>query len=102
MKQKDFKIAVFAGDGVGPEIIKEALKKYKKIGLGFSGGTDSLVLLHLTLPLMPTIPTVFVDTQHEFVETYDFIDECDELIFGFEFRIEDIQKEYFGKTEIIR
>ena len=26
MKQKDFKIAVFAGDGVGPEIIKEALK----------------------------------------------------------------------------
>jgi 3-isopropylmalate dehydrogenase len=26
MKQKNFKIAVFAGDGVGPEIIKEALK----------------------------------------------------------------------------
>jgi 3-isopropylmalate dehydrogenase len=26
MKQKDFKIAVFAGDGVGPEIIKETLK----------------------------------------------------------------------------
>ena len=31
MKQNDFKIAVFAGDGVGPEIIKEALKILKLI-----------------------------------------------------------------------
>jgi 3-isopropylmalate dehydrogenase len=31
MKQKDFKIAVFAGDGVGPEIIKEALKVLRLI-----------------------------------------------------------------------
>ncbi len=55
------------------EFINEALKKYPKIGLGFSGGTDSLVLLHLVLPLKPDIPTIFVDTQHEFPETYDFI-----------------------------
>jgi hypothetical protein len=26
-------------------------------------------------------------------ESYDFTDECDELVFGFEFRIEDIQEE---------
>ena len=57
------------------EIIKEALKKYPKIGLGFSGGTDSLVLLHLVLPLKPDIPTIFVDTRHEFPETYEFIDK---------------------------
>jgi len=57
------------------EIIKEALTKYKKLGLGFSGGTDSLVLLHLTLPLKEDIPVVFVDTQYEFPETYEFIEK---------------------------
>lgn len=58
------------------EVIKEALKKYPKMGLGFSGGTDSLVLLHLALPLIPKdMPIVFVDTQHEFPETYAFIDK---------------------------
>jgi len=57
------------------EIIKEAFKKYKKVGLGFSGGTDSLVLLHLTLPLKKDIHSVFVDTQHEFPETYVFIEK---------------------------
>jgi len=57
------------------EIIKEAIEKYPKIGLGFSGGTDSLVLLHLTLPLKSDMPTIFVDTQHEFPETYKFIDK---------------------------
>ena len=31
MKQGDFKIAVFAGDGIGPEIMKEALKILKII-----------------------------------------------------------------------
>ena len=31
MKQNDFKIAIFAGDGVGPEIMKEALKILKLI-----------------------------------------------------------------------
>ena len=58
------------------EVIKEALKKYPKMGLGFSGGTDSLVLLHLALPEIPKdMPIVFVDTQHEFPETYAFIDK---------------------------
>ncbi|HRS96844.1 MAG TPA: isocitrate/isopropylmalate family dehydrogenase, partial [Smithella sp.] len=31
MKKTDFKIAVFAGDGIGPEIMKEALKVLKVI-----------------------------------------------------------------------
>jgi len=57
------------------EIIKEAIEKYPKIGLGFSGGTDSLVLMHLALPLKRDIPVVFVDTQHEFPETYEFINK---------------------------
>jgi len=58
------------------EVIKEALNKYSNVGLGFSGGTDSLVLLHLTQPLLPeNTPVIFVDTQHEFPETYDFINK---------------------------
>lgn len=56
------------------EIIKEALAKYPKIGLGFSGGTDSLVLLHLALPFIPAdMPVVFVNTRSEFPETLEFI-----------------------------
>jgi len=59
------------------EIIKEALDKYHpKIGLGFSGGTDSLVLLHLALPIIPkNLPIIFVNTYQQFTETYKFINE---------------------------
>ncbi|MBU3897280.1 MAG: phosphoadenosine phosphosulfate reductase family protein [Nanoarchaeota archaeon] len=57
------------------EIMKEAMTKYKHIGLGFSGGTDSLVLLHLMLQVKPDIETVFVDTQHDLPETYNFIEQ---------------------------
>lgn len=57
------------------EIIKEAMEKYPKIGLGFSGGTDSLVLLHLTLPLNRDIPIIFVNTRQEFPIMESFIQE---------------------------
>jgi len=57
------------------EIIREALKEYPKVGLGFSGGTDSLVLLHLILPLKSDIPTIFVNTQDEFPENFEFIEK---------------------------
>ena len=69
------------------EIIKEALERYKNIGVGFSGGTDSLVLLHLILPLKKDIPCIFVDTQHEFPETYEFVNKV--II---EWDIKDYQK----------
>src|SRR3989338_6240001 len=78
------------------EVIKEALEKYSKIGLGFSGCTDSLVLLHLTLPLKKDIPCVFADTQHEFPETYEFVNKI--II---EWNIKDYQKvrAYRKRTE---
>jgi phosphoadenosine phosphosulfate reductase len=57
------------------KIIRDAIEKYPKIGLGFSGGTDSLILLHLVLQIKPNIPVVFVDTQHDAPETYAFIDK---------------------------
>lgn len=57
------------------EIIADAIEKYPKIGVGFSGGTDSLILLKLILEVNPNIPVVFVDTQHDAPETYAFIDK---------------------------
>ncbi len=58
-------------------IIKAAIDVFSNVGLGFSGGTDSLVLLHLALQIKPDISTVFIDTQHEFPETYEFIDKIE-------------------------
>ena len=57
------------------EIIKEALEKYGSVGIGFSGGTDSLILLHLALPMISEKnPIIFVNTGHQFQETYNFIE----------------------------
>lgn len=58
------------------EIIKEAAERYKKVGVGFSGGTDSVVLMHLALPICSkNVPVVFVNTYHQFPKTYDYIEE---------------------------
>jgi phosphoadenosine phosphosulfate reductase len=57
------------------EVMQDAFKKFKNVGLGFSGGSDSVVLLHMALKIKPDIPTVFSDTQHEFPETYTYIEE---------------------------
>jgi len=57
------------------KIISEALKKYKNVGLGFSGGGDSEVLLHIALKLNPDIPVLFVDTRYEFPETIPFVEK---------------------------
>lgn len=57
------------------EIIGEALKKYKNVGVGFSGGADSEVLLHMVLKLKHDIPILFVDTRYEFPETFTFIEK---------------------------
>lgn len=88
------------------EIIKEAILRYPKIGLGFSGGTDSLLLLHLVLQIKPDIPTVFVDTQHEFPETYRFIEEVRKnwrlvrhtSVMATENRMEEFKKSFGLKT----
>jgi phosphoadenosine phosphosulfate reductase len=58
------------------EIIKEAKEKYKNVGIGFSGGTDSLVLLHLVLKVFPSdLSVIFSDTQHDDKATYDFLEK---------------------------
>lgn len=43
--------------------------------LAFSGGKDSLVVLHLALQAAPGLPVVFFDSGLEFPETYRYLDE---------------------------
>lgn len=43
--------------------------------LAFSGGKDSVVVLHLALQVDPRIPVVFFDSGLEFPETYTYIAE---------------------------
>ena len=57
------------------EIISVAIKKYKNVGIGFSGGSDSEVLLHISLKLYPDIPVLFVDTRYEFPETISYVEK---------------------------
>ncbi len=56
------------------EVIKEAIRRYRNVGVGFSGGADSEVLLHMLLQLKPDVPVLFVDTRYEFPETAGFIE----------------------------
>lgn len=41
--------------------------------LAFSGGKDSLVVLHLALQVDPNVPVVFFDSGLEFPETYTYL-----------------------------
>jgi len=89
------------------EIIKETLERHPNSGLGFSGGTDSVVLLHLALPVIPKdLPIIFVNTRYQFPETYKYIEE---IISGWgltnfhevkaeEGKIEDMKKRFGFKT----
>lgn len=57
------------------EILQEAVSKYKRIGIGFSGGTDSLVTLHMLLQIKPDVHVVYVDTMREYPETTEFVNQ---------------------------
>lgn len=43
--------------------------------VAFSGGKDSLVVLHLTHQIAPDVPVVFFDSGLEFPETYEYLAE---------------------------
>jgi phosphoadenosine phosphosulfate reductase len=43
--------------------------------VAFSGGKDSLVVLHLALAVDPNVPVVFFDSGFEFPETYQYLDD---------------------------
>ncbi len=59
-------------------IIREVLAEFEKPGLLFSGGKDSVVVLHLlakaVYPARVPIPVVHIDTGHNFGEVINFRD----------------------------
>lgn len=57
------------------KIIRQALKKYKNVGIGFSGGADSEAMLHIALKIKHDMPILFVDTRYEFPETFVFVEK---------------------------
>ena len=57
------------------EIIRESIRKYKTVGVGFSGGADSEAMLHIALKIKHDMPIMMVDTHYEFPETFTFIEK---------------------------
>lgn len=55
------------------EIIEEALSLCKKPCVSFSGGKNSLVVLHMLLQFKPDIPVIFCNTTVEFPETVQYV-----------------------------
>ena len=45
--------------------------------IGYSGGKDSTVLLHLVRSIYPDVPAVFVDTGLEYPEIREFVKSSD-------------------------
>lgn len=54
-------------------VITDALKRHPNACTSFSGGKDSLVLLHLILMVKPDIPVIIVLSDTEFSGTYEYI-----------------------------
>ena len=55
------------------EIIEDALSQSKKPCVSFSGGKNSLVVLHMLLQFKPDIPVIFCNTTNEFPETVKYV-----------------------------
>jgi len=59
-------------------IIREVAAQFEKPALLFSGGKDSITLVHLArkafYPAKPSFPMVHIDTGHNFPETIEFRD----------------------------
>jgi len=56
------------------KILEEAFNRFDKVGVGFSGGSDSVVVLSMSLRFNLDLPVLFVNTYHQFRETYSYIE----------------------------
>lgn len=56
-------------------LLTDTILKYDNPGIGFSGGTDSLVLLHILRGITNALPVIFVNTRNQFSKTYDYVDK---------------------------
>ncbi|MGD0728659.1 MAG: phosphoadenosine phosphosulfate reductase family protein [Candidatus Micrarchaeaceae archaeon] len=90
------------------EIIRETFKKYKNAGVGFSGGSDSLCMLHQVLKVKHDVPILMVDTCYEFEETAEFVNRIREdwgitsltIVRTYPDRMEEFKSKFgFGTTE---
>ena len=60
------------------EVIRDAVNRYNKVAVAWTGGKDSTVLLHLIKEAFKgvvPVPVVFVDTGKHFPEVYQFRDD---------------------------
>lgn len=83
-------------------IIREVLAEFEKPGLLFSGGKDSVVVLHLlakaVYPGRVPIPVVHIDTGHNFGEVLNFRDAVVEK-YGLNLVVGSVQ-EYIDRGEL--
>lgn len=57
------------------EVIRQALKEYKKVRLACSFGKDSMVVLHLALQIDNDIDVFAVMTPYKPIETFEYMDK---------------------------
>ena len=77
-------------------ILREVVAEFERPGLLFSGGKDSVVLLHLARkafwPAALPFPVVHIDTGHNFDEVVDFRDRTVERL-GLRLLVGSVQKD---------
>ena len=54
-------------------IVAQALQQCNNPAVSFSGGKNSLVVLHLLLQYKPDIPVIFTNTTNEFADTVKYV-----------------------------
>ncbi|AOJ09665.1 phosphoadenosine phosphosulfate reductase family protein [Burkholderia mayonis] len=70
--------------------MKEIIERHKRIALQFSGGKDSIALLHLMRPYWDRLTVYWLDTGDSFPEAREIVEQVDRMVPRFE-RIEGRQ-----------
>jgi len=68
-----FELSLEEKVNISLKIIKKSLSYSKTPAVAFSGGKDSIVVLHLVRELMPDVITIFDNTGVEFPETIKYV-----------------------------
>ncbi|MES1228467.1 MAG: phosphoadenosine phosphosulfate reductase family protein, partial [Armatimonadota bacterium] len=76
IKHRDSHLRVIESESI--HIMREVAGQFERPTLLFSGGKDSIVMVHLArkafYPARIPFPLVHIDTGHNFVETIEFRD----------------------------
>ena len=82
----------------------EKLCKEKKVALQFSGGKDSLVMLHQLMPYWPLLTVYHCDTGDSFPETREMIEELSKIVPNFvvvKGKRKEIEEQFGFSTDIL-